>query len=136
MSDRDKVISRLQIIRTWAEVGKNYNGIQGEDCLRDVVNWIDDALVLLKEQEPRVLTLDEVLSSPDTMIWVDEIWNDENSAEQYALIENFTYENCYVILRFFDGSSSEESTHYYNEKWRCWSARPTDEQREAVPWTE
>ena len=92
------------------------------------------AIEALTEQEPRVLTLDEVLSSPDTMIWVDEIWNDENTAEQYALIENFTYENCYVILRFFDGSSSEESTHYYNEKWRCWSARPTDEQREAVPW--
>jgi len=53
MNDRDKVISRLQIIRTWAEVGKNYNGIQGEGCLRDVVDWIDDALVLLKEQEPR-----------------------------------------------------------------------------------
>lgn len=44
MNDRDKVISRLQIIRTWAEVGKNYNGIQGEGCLRDTVDWIDDAL--------------------------------------------------------------------------------------------
>ena len=51
MIDRDKVISRLQIIRTWAEVGKNYNGIQGEDCLRDVVDWIDDALVLLKAEK-------------------------------------------------------------------------------------
>ena len=94
------------------------------------------AIEALTEQEPRVLTLEEVLSSPDTMIWVDEIWNDENSAEQYALIENFTYENCYVILRFFDGSSSEESTHYYNEKWRCWTSRPTKEQREATPWKE
>lgn len=60
MIDRDKMISRLQIIRTWAEVGKNYNGIQGEGCLRDVVDWIDDALELLKAQEPRVLTLEEV----------------------------------------------------------------------------
>lgn len=59
MIDRDKVISRLQIIRTWAEVGKNYNGIQGDDCLRDVVDWIDDALALLKEQGSRALTLEE-----------------------------------------------------------------------------
>lgn len=51
MSDRGKVISRLQIIRTWAEVGKNYNGIQGDDCLRDVVDWIDDALALLKAEK-------------------------------------------------------------------------------------
>lgn len=59
MIDRDKVISRLQIVRTWAEVGKNYNGIQGDDCLRDVVDWIDDALALLKEQGSTVLTLEE-----------------------------------------------------------------------------
>ena len=56
MNDRDKVISRLQIIRTWAEVGKNYNGIQGDGCLKDVVDWIDDALVLLKKQEPVIVS--------------------------------------------------------------------------------
>lgn len=61
MIDRDKVISRLQIIRTWAEVGKSYNGIQGEGCLRDVIDWIDDALVLLKEQERTIVDLRNVL---------------------------------------------------------------------------
>lgn len=24
----------------------------------------------------------------------------------------------------------------YNKKWRCWTSRPTDEQREAVKWDE
>ena len=129
MSDRKNLISDFEhAVRKADAEGWDFVDLTTEDGF--------EILDMLKAQEPRVLTLEEVLSSPDTMIWVDEIWNDENSAEQYALIENFTYENCYVILRFFDGSSSEESTHYYNEKWRCWSARPTDEQREAIPWTE
>ena len=129
MSDRKNLISDFEYaVRKADAEGWDFVDLTTEDGF--------EILDMLKAQEPRVLTLEEVLSSPDTMIWVDEIWNDENSAEQYALIENFTYENCYVILRFFDGSSSEESTHYYNEKWRCWSARPTDEQREAIPWTE
>lgn len=52
MPDREKVISRLQIIRTWAAVGKDpiYNGIEPR-CCEDIVTWIDDALALLKEQE-------------------------------------------------------------------------------------
>ena len=62
MIDRDKVISRLQIIRTWAEVGKNYNGIQGEGCLRDVVDWIDDALVLLKADQAELIRQRDIIS--------------------------------------------------------------------------
>ena len=129
MSDRKNLISDFEYaVRKADAEGWDFVDLTTEDGF--------EILDMLKAQEPRVLTLEEVLSSPDTMIWVDEIWNDENSAEQYALIENFTYENCYVILRFFDGSSSEESTHYYNEKWRCWTSRPTKEQREATPWKE
>lgn len=26
------------------------------------------------------------------------------------------------------------STELYGSKWRCWTSRPTDEQREATPW--
>ena len=62
MIDRDKVISRLQIVRTWAEVGKNYNGIQGEGCLRDVVDWIDDALVLLKADQAELIRQRDIIS--------------------------------------------------------------------------
>ena len=51
MIDREKTITRLQIIRTWADVGKKYDGIQGEKCLQDVVDWLDDALALLKGME-------------------------------------------------------------------------------------
>lgn len=50
MTDREKVVSRLQIIRTWADVDQKYGGIKPE-CCDHIVKWIDDALELLKEQE-------------------------------------------------------------------------------------
>ena len=47
MTDREKVINHLQIIRTWAVVDRNYGGIN-PDCCDDIVKWIDEALELLK----------------------------------------------------------------------------------------
>lgn len=50
-ADCEQIISHLQIIRTWAEVDRKYGGIKPE-CCDHIVKWIDDALELLKEQEP------------------------------------------------------------------------------------
>lgn len=133
MIDRDKVISRLQIIRTWAEVGKNYNGIQGDDCLRDVVNWIDDALVLLKEQEPRVLTLEELrsLDGTDHFVWLE----DNGEYDLYdCYAEVTTYQNNVELNTFGREVEFEPDNEEYGKTWRCWSARPSDTQRRAVMW--
>ena len=63
MSDREEVISRLAIIRTWAEVDQKCGGINPE-CCADIVKWIDEALELLKDQEAIVIKrpkkLDEI----------------------------------------------------------------------------
>ena len=131
MIDRDKVISRLQIIRTWAEVGKNYNGIQGESCLRDVVDWIDDALALLKAQEPRVLTLDEVRYEYE-VVWLETKYLQPTVCLFYNGESNVDW--LYFVFGLDD--SFGVSVHLYGKNWRCWSAKPTEEQREAVPWTE
>lgn len=50
-ADYEKVVCYLQIIRTWAEVNRKCGGIH-PDCCEDIVKWIDEALELLKEQEP------------------------------------------------------------------------------------
>jgi hypothetical protein len=53
-ADYEQIISHLQIIRTWAEVDWEcgYISIINPKCCEDIVKWIDDALELLKEQEP------------------------------------------------------------------------------------
>ena len=51
MADREKVIDHLMIIRTWNEVGKAYAYDEMDKKEKTkTVEWIDDALELLKEQ--------------------------------------------------------------------------------------
>ena len=53
---REKVIDNLLIIRTWNEVGKAYAHDEMDKKEKaKTVEWIDDALKLLKEQEPILL---------------------------------------------------------------------------------
>lgn len=33
-------------------------------------------------------------------------------------------------------AAAKEGTYEYNDIWRCWTVRPTDEQREAAKWDE
>ena len=52
MLNREEVIDHLLIIRTWNEVGKAYAYDEMDKKEKaKTVEWIDDALKLLKEQE-------------------------------------------------------------------------------------
>ena len=52
MTDRNKVICHLLIIRTWNEVGKAYACDEMDKKEKaKTVEWIDDALKLLEEQQ-------------------------------------------------------------------------------------
>lgn len=51
MTDREDVISHLQIIHTWADFyGEKGLGIDPVLC-RYIVEWVDDALALLKKRD-------------------------------------------------------------------------------------
>lgn len=92
------------------------------------VGLIQKAIELLKEQEPRVMTLEEVVSAE--CVWIEYAasgnvviafpWDIELTDDTYNFICN---PNCIVELKSL-----------YGEEWRCWTSRPTEEQREAVKW--
>lgn len=89
---------------------------------------------MLKSQEPRVMTLEEVEDALDTVIWVDRP-DFDNSSDEYALIKSYSRKEGYMTIAYFCGY--HDATMFYNlygKKWRCWDKRPTDEQREAVKW--
>ena len=53
MLDRESAITHLQIIHTWAEFAREHDlQFFTAKHLEDIVQWTDDALELLKEQEP------------------------------------------------------------------------------------
>lgn len=93
-------------------------------CIAEIAR---DALSLLKAQEPKLLTIEEITG--DGECWFEGI----NGACGYA--------DCYMCT----GSKEVEvnrismkpeyvSWDDFKKKWRCWTSRPTDEQREAVKW--
>ena len=95
-----------------------------------------DALELLKEQEPRVMTLEELEDALDTVVWLD-IPNTENLADGYSLIMAYSHKNGFILLDSpFGDNPSQDRFEYkdYGITWRCWTFRPTDEQRKAVKW--
>lgn len=91
-----------------------------------------DALALLKAQEPRVMTLEEVKAFEWDYCYLEQ---ERQPGKEYRMIAGdyaltcITWP-CITSMRIEYGDSS------YGVKWRCWTSRPTDEQREAVKWDE
>jgi hypothetical protein len=132
MPDREKVIKGLECcvihVNCAADGGCPYNSQAYSNCLDTAIK---DALALLKAQEPRVMTLEEALGS-------EECWLERKDG-------NVTVADIALNGQDsggYDVDSNELSTMrrytfhsgYYGKYWRCWTSRPTDEQREKVKW--
>ena len=98
-----------------------------------------DALALLKEQEPRVMTLEEVLAMKfDDVVYVEVVpTHTVLSAIVLDVIPKLP-EIGIGVVQFrqaptWNGINNADLS-YYSKTWRCWTSRPTDEQRKAVKW--
>lgn len=100
----------------------------------DYCDEIRAAIALLKEQEPRVLTEEELKRiEPDSVYWgegyfVRNLWPMAFTAEAIQDLNS-------GYLR--DSYGRDYELDLYNENgmgWRMWTARPTEEQRKAVKW--
>ena len=88
---------------------------------------VNELIALLKAQEPRVMTLEE--ARKDIEVWYESVngacgWGD--------LCYDANLELALYTLHGIKGVKEEA----YGKTWRCWTSRPTDEQREATPWQE
>lgn len=92
----------------------------------------DDAIALLKAQEPRVMTLEDVLATE--VVYVEYI----GKAEIIPVLVNRRAHDRIVLVRAHLMGSPSLVIYplicEYGKYWRCWTSRPTDEQREATPW--
>lgn len=129
MIDREKVIKGLECCRNGFCFACPYNdGVDGNvDCKQ---RWADDALELLKEQEPRVLTLDEIKEGEPYWLGAGKefvtrpvicVHREDDAQKPYIMF----------VWEFGEfGWLSED----YGKTWRVWSAKPTDEERGKVAW--
>lgn len=128
MADLEKVIRGLECCITCDPDGSREckkcpyrrKGITNEPCFNALHA---DVLVLLKEQEPRVLTLEEVIHSKD---WVWYQWKNTHYGWAIAV-------ECDEKWIEWEDSTTDQLCKY-GEKWRCWTSRPTPEQMRETKW--
>ena len=93
------------------------------------------ALYPVKAQQPRVMTIYEIQSF-DGAVYVDEPNKPACLKMLYCYeVGQRTYGHGYTFVDS-DGDKVFYSAQGFGTKWRCWTARPTDEQRKAVKWDE
>lgn len=130
MAERDKreqLVSGLQILRTWCAVSPDFGkGLSIDDCHK-AVEWLDDALELLNEQEPRVLTPVEVMLAES--VWLEDI--DKEKVIHGLRCSSGGGKHWFVVSSMEAVSAMDAD---YGVRWRCWTSEPTKAQREATPW--
>lgn len=140
MPDLEKVIKGLSCCAKW--MGGNDDdacnncpyrhspfNYYDNDCSAAVNN---DAIALLKEQEPRILSWDEIKNYP---VVYGEF---KGVSDIYPLI--ITLDNSGQCLSWNPGINVTDeyfllvSDEEDRKNTRCWNRMPTDEQRKAVKW--
>lgn len=125
MPDREKVIGRLQfyvnICREDERSGEDLNGLVLHP------KYVEDAIALLKEMEPRVMTPEDCEDNPKA---------DENGFIP-AWIE-YRRDGKWLELweKTTDGWSFATRETIGGVGFRWWTCQPTDEQRKAVEWND
>lgn len=133
MEQLEKVVKGLELTKSNPVEGWDYRG-EGFDgaMVHTSTALIDAALVLIRQQQARIAELEaaqtaRVLTLEEMQQWeIKTIW-DKNA----VYVENVSDPG---YLSVYDGRDFDVNLDGYGISWRCWTQRPTDEQREAVKW--
>ena len=144
MVDREKVIEGLHCC----------SHTDGVDCIDCPYNISDsdctalmsmDVLDLLKGQEPRILSLVEAIDGKngleiDPYVFVEIKGREDIFIGEVNDVSHYNYPNlsfdvgeCFQINRSFPASNIYLNTDYMKTV-RCWTHKPSKEQRKSVKW--
>lgn len=135
MTDREKVINGLECCQKATAVDPEfscedcpYNEISV--CVQDCRSVLcADALELLKEQEPRVLSYEQIKGIVEGVVWLE--LNGREAVYPWIVLQGKVWRPDYNIgYECWEVCKENE----YNRIVRCWSSKPTEEQRRAVKW--
>ena len=125
MADREKVIKWL------AEEAVEHE----EEEVRDLAHT---ALLMLEEQEPTVMTLEDVRRDHYRIVWIECDASKTLNIGQYRGQVYWHNGQIGKWERFVTMSFADDYLHRksdkYGKTWRCWSARPTEEQMRETKW--
>lgn len=126
-----------------ADLGKVITGL--EQFIADFkpfcgnkADWqrVDDAIALLKAQEPRVMTLEEVQAlRVNDVVWLEDK-EKPNIIPGIVRNRHLWPHSATMVTNFMrrDGCKVTAGDDDYGKRWRCWTSRPDQATREATPW--
>ena len=145
MADREKLIRGLELCAYDPDPGQELKEIRScpecpyyrAGCSPQLIR---DALALLREQEPRVMTLGDIRRDHDRVLWIECDDSKTQSIGQYCgqvcwHDRHIGKWERFVIIGFANDYLHRE-TEMYGKTWRCWSAKPTPEQMRDTKWEE
>jgi hypothetical protein len=145
VTDREKVIKELEILRDICNAKSNMAIGKGKVAWAGYANAADDALSMLKELQPRVLSYDEMKTMIGKPVYVEEPKRNADPHCRWGLVVEgeeppeeggYNYPggvdfNVEVSLDTYDGDLYMVDIGC---GWRAWTAEPTDDQRMNTPW--
>lgn len=107
---------------------KSLHGVNSMTCPQHLAL---DALDLLKKQEPRVLTIEEISNDNIETAYFET----KAGMLRGCVIEpNAICESYFYIVCGLNDDVYWRDSKGYNITWRCWTSRPTKEQMQDTPW--
>lgn len=130
MNDAEK---REKVIRGLKACAEDVGTLHCRECpysgMPCITPLLRDALSLLKEQEPRVMTLEELQA-------IETPWN--RNTPPYLFVEKRSpTEGRWMSWGFMHDCvilSGTMGVQNYGSKWRAWNLQPTPEQMRDTPW--
>lgn len=129
MVEREKVIRGLEVCNQYRFFGRDCYGCPyyGEEfSVCNIQDMLDDALSLLKEQEPKVMTQEEVLATPEgVVVWMEEKSECGTYIQPIVSTGNGCLGNFYIGVGAYGVEMRER---------RFWTSRPNEQVRRDTPW--
>ena len=122
MTDRERVIEGLEMSYRYSNVDEDNTLVPQE--------LVIDAIALLKAQEPRVMTLEEVKMLDSDYYYLESMRSPGKELREIVGAYGLT---C-VTWPSITWARQTMGDSGYGKTWRCWTSRPTSAQREAIPW--
>jgi len=140
MSDREKIIKGLECCLANDHKKCPYKSTdEGINKVTPCTTYLmEDTLAVVKAQKPRVMTLEEIDNALKMPIWKETKRAHKDLYNGWVLAYDIQTGAGITGTRLGMSEPSGRVAWYklddYGKTWRCWTARPTDEQREAARW--
>ena len=133
-------MDRIEIIKGLEKIGDFFRA-RADMAVGDgkmlLLNWMKCAEEAAEVMRPRVLTLEEVMARRGEPAWLEA--KSSKGYKGYVLIydvqEGMGITGVRIGVTKPGHITIWPAKELYGVKWRCWSGRPTDKQREETPWT-